>query len=104
MPKRFVSDDFGNGSGVDTGEDDWVGDKLCEIPGTEKYWKAEAVFLAMGFTGVEKGRLLNDLNVKITEQNTIAVNENKQTSVKKVFAAGDCERGQSLIVWAIADG
>ena len=58
----------------------------------------------MGFTGVEKLELFEDLGVSLTPKGTIAINENKQTSAEKIFAAGDCERGQSIIVWAIADG
>jgi NADPH-dependent glutamate synthase beta subunit-like oxidoreductase len=77
---------------------------MLEIEGTQKFWQADVVFLAMGFVGGEDNALFDELGITITDRNTIAVNENKQTSVEKVFAAGDCERGQSLIVWAIADG
>lgn len=58
----------------------------------------------MGFTGAEKGNLFADLGVELNERNNIIVGDNKQTTADKIFAAGDCERGQSLIVWAIADG
>ncbi len=90
--------------GLETVEVEWKDGKLLEIEGTEKFWEAENVFLAMGFTGVEKAKLFKDLGVSITPKGTISVNENKLTSAEKIFAAGDCERGQSLIVWAIADG
>lgn len=104
LTKKFVGDKSGNLQGLETIEVEWIDGKLIEIEGTEKYWETEKVFLAMGFTGVEKARVFEDLGVSITAKGTIIVNENKQTSAEKVFAAGDCERGQSLIVWAIADG
>ena len=66
--------------------------------------KADLVLLAMGFTGVEKSRLLVDLGVNITERNTVQRDEQWMTNVSGVFAAGDMQRGQSLIVWAIDDG
>jgi glutamate synthase (NADPH) small chain len=104
MTKKFVGDGQGNLTGLETVEVEWKDGKLAEIEGTEKFWKAEKVFLAMGFTGVEKARLFEDLGVSLTARGTIQVDDNKQTSAPKIFAAGDCERGQSLIVWAIADG
>lgn len=104
LTKKFVGDKSGNLQGLETIEVEWIDGKLIEIEGTEKYWETEKVFLAMGFTGVEKARIFEGLGVSITAKGTIIVNENKQTSAEKVFAAGDCERGQSLIVWAIADG
>jgi glutamate synthase (NADPH) small chain len=104
LTKKFVGDASGNLTGVETVEVEWTGGKLIETTGTEKVWEADRVFLAMGFTGVEKVKLFEDLGVSLTPKGTIAINENKQTSAEKIFAAGDCERGQSLIVWAIADG
>jgi glutamate synthase (NADPH) small chain len=104
LSKKFVTDKDGNLQGVETVEVEWTDGKLVEIGGTEKVWKAEKVFLAMGFIGAEKAKLFNDLGVEMTDQGTISINENKQTNVENVFAAGDCERGQSLVVWAIADG
>ena len=58
----------------------------------------------MGFVGPEKSRLLSDLNVRMSERGTVWRDEQWMTSVPGVFAAGDMQRGQSLIVWAIADG
>jgi glutamate synthase (NADPH/NADH) small chain len=102
--KRFAGDGTGDLRGLETVEVSSDNGKLRELHGTEKFWKAETVFLAMGFTGGEESTFFDDLGVKIDKSNTIIVGESKQTSVKNVFAAGDCERGQSLIVWAIADG
>ena len=59
---------------------------------------------AMGFVGPEKGKLLSDLNVRLTERGNVWRDEQWMTSEAGVFAAGDMQRGQSLIVWAIDDG
>jgi glutamate synthase (NADPH) small chain len=104
LTKKFIGDESGNLTGLETVEVEWINGKLTEIEGTEKFWEADKIFLAMGFTGVEKVKLFEDLGVSLTPQGNIAINETKQTSAEKIFAAGDCERGQSLIVWAIADG
>ena len=77
---------------------------MHELPGTEKVWPADLVFLAMGFLGPEKDGLLSELGVKINERGNVVTDHDKQTSVPNVFAAGDMARGQSLIVWAIAEG
>jgi glutamate synthase (NADPH/NADH) small chain len=74
------------------------------MPGTEKEWPAQLVLLAMGFLGAETAGLLSQLGVLIDERGNVLVDEDKMTSVPKVFAAGDMARGQSLVVWAIADG
>jgi glutamate synthase (NADPH) small chain len=58
----------------------------------------------MGFTGPMKSRLLCDLDVKLTERGNVWRDERWMTSVPGVFTAGDMQRGQSLIVWAIDDG
>jgi glutamate synthase (NADPH/NADH) small chain len=73
-------------------------------PGSEFEVKADLVLLAMGFVGPERGTLLGDLGVRMTERGTVWRDENWMTSEPGVFAAGDLQRGQSLIVWAIADG
>jgi glutamate synthase (NADPH) small chain len=75
-----------------------------KIEGTEKEWPAQMVLLAMGFTGPETQGLLSQLDIKIDERGNVATGEDKMTNVPKVFAAGDMARGQSLVVWAIADG
>lgn len=66
--------------------------------------KADLVLLAMGFLGPEKNRLLADLDVRTTDRGTVARDDQWMTNVNGVFAAGDLQRGQSLIVWAIDDG
>ncbi len=74
------------------------------IPGTERIYPADLVLLAMGFTGPERGRLIEQLGVELDPQGNVKSGDNQQTSVAKVFTAGDMSRGQSLIVWAIAEG
>ena len=66
--------------------------------------KADLVLLAMGFVGPEQSRLLTDLDVRMSERGTVGRDDQWMTSVPGVFAAGDMQRGQSLIVWAIDDG
>ena len=74
------------------------------IPDSAFEMRADLVLLAMGFLGPEKGRLLKDLDVRISDRGTVWRDEQWMTSVPGVFAAGDMQRGQSLIVWAIDDG
>jgi glutamate synthase (NADPH/NADH) small chain len=74
------------------------------LPGTEFELRTDLVLLAMGFHGPEKNRLLADLGVSFTERDTVSRDAGWMTNVPGVFAAGDLQRGQSLIVWAIDDG
>ncbi len=74
------------------------------VPGTEKELPAQLVLLAMGFVGPEKGKLLADLGVELDERGNVARDRTFMTSEPGVFSAGDMGRGQSLIVWAIAEG
>ena len=74
------------------------------ISGSEFEIRADLVLLAMGFLGPERGALVNDLGLKMTERGNVWRDERWMTSVPGVFAAGDMQRGQSLIVWAIAEG
>ncbi len=74
------------------------------IEGTEREIPAELVLLAMGFTGPERPGLVEELGVELDERGNIARDESYVTSVESVFVAGDAGRGQSLIVWAIAEG
>jgi glutamate synthase (NADPH/NADH) small chain len=109
MSKRFVGDDRAHVRAVQTVEIDWTRASNGraaprEIPGTEKEWPAEMILLALGFLGPETEGLLTQLGVMIDERGNVAVDDDKMTSVPGVFAAGDMARGQSLVVWAIADG
>jgi glutamate synthase (NADPH) small chain len=74
------------------------------VPGTEFDLKADLVLLAMGFVGAERGALLTDLGVEMTPRGTVKRDPTWMTNVPGIFTAGDMQRGQSLIVWAIAEG
>lgn len=78
--------------------------KLREVPGSEHELDADLVLLAMGFVGPERPGLLEELGVALDARGNVVTDARGATSVPKVFAAGDASRGQSLVVWAIADG
>lgn len=107
--KKFVGDENGNLTGLVTAEVEWThkpGERptLSEVPGTEKEWKADMVFLALGFTGSEP-TVAEQLGIKMDARTNIEASiDNYMTNVPGVFAAGDSRRGQSLIVWAISEG
>ena len=77
---------------------------MDEVPGSEKIWEADLVLLALGFVGPERDNVIKSLGVELDKAGNIKTGKNYQTSVENVFAAGDCRRGQSLIVWAISEG
>jgi len=77
---------------------------MKEIPGSEFEVECDLLLLAMGFVGPERGGLLEQLGVELTERGNVKADADKMTSVPGVFTAGDMTRGQSLIVWAIAEG
>ena len=84
---------------------EWKNGQMQEVPGSEFTLKADLVLLAMGFTGPLQDGLLQQLGVARDDRSNVAANtDNYQTSVTKVFAAGDMRRGQSLVVWAIREG
>jgi len=78
--------------------------KFEPLPGTEFTLDADLVLLAMGFLGPVKSGLLDNLGVKLDPRGNVQASDNYMTSVPGVFAAGDMRRGQSLVVWAIAEG
>ena len=78
--------------------------EFVPVAGSEFEIPADLVLLAMGFTGPEKGRLLDELGVTLTGRGNVARDGRWMTNVPGVFTAGDMQRGQSLIVWAIAEG
>jgi glutamate synthase (NADPH/NADH) small chain len=78
--------------------------ELNTIDGSEFEIKADLVLLAMGFLGPERGGMLDQLGVRMTDRGTVWRDERWMTSVPGVFTAGDMQRGQSLIVWAMAEG
>ena len=99
--KEFIKDDQENLTGIVTVE---VDNNFKEISGTEKEWKADLILLAMGFLGPEN-YVVENLQVELDERSNYKAEHNiHTTSNPKVFAAGDCRRGQSLVVWAINEG
>jgi glutamate synthase (NADPH/NADH) small chain len=80
------------------------GGKMKHVAGTEFSIPAELVLLAMGFVGPEKGGVIEQLGLALDARGNVRSDARGATSVPGVFAAGDVSRGQSLVVWAIADG
>jgi glutamate synthase (NADPH/NADH) small chain len=78
--------------------------EFASVPESDFEIKADLVLLAMGFTGAERGPLLDDLGVTLTARGNVGRDAGWMTNVPGVFTAGDMQRGQSLIVWAIAEG
>ena len=112
LTKEFLGNDDGQVTGVRTIEVDWSqpGEKapFSEVQGSEKVWPADLVLLATGFVGPEKdlGEMLGlgFQNPRGNWETYQAEHGQFTTNVEKVFAAGDCRRGQSLVVWAINEG
>lgn len=82
----------------------WENGKLLKEPGSEFSIKADLVLLAMGFLHPEQRGLLEQLGAGKDQRGNLRIDRGFMTTVPGVFAAGDCQRGQSLVVWAIADG
>ena len=80
------------------------GPTMEEIPGSEFEIETELTLLAMGFLHPEPDGMLDQLGVELDGRGNVAIDRNRMSSVSKVFAAGDAARGQSLVVWAIAEG
>ncbi|RMG27825.1 MAG: glutamate synthase subunit beta, partial [Methanobacteriota archaeon] len=99
----------GKVKGIHTIRVEWEKDaqncwKMKEIPGSEEFWPADMVILALGFAGNQKAGFLEEMPIEIDPRNNIKTDERYMTSVPGIFAAGDARRGQSLIVWAISEG
>ncbi|MFI5708012.1 glutamate synthase subunit beta [Kribbella sp. NPDC051620] len=101
---NFVADADGNVSGLDLVEVELVEGRFTPVPGSERTIPAQLVLLAMGFLGPEREGFLEQLGVDLDERGNVKRDKSYQTSVEGVFACGDAGRGQSLIVWAIAEG
>ena len=102
--ERFIDDGAGNVRALQIHEVELVDGRFVKIEGTDTEIPADLVFLAMGFVGPEKGSWLDQLGVAFDERGNVARNDNYETNIPGVFVAGDMGRGQSLIVWAIAEG
>jgi len=100
--KRFLGD--GQVTGVEIVNVEWTKAGPQPVPGTERTLPAQLVLLAMGFLGPEE-TVLKDLRVEQDERTNIKAEYGRfTTNIRGVFAAGDCRRGQSLVVWAINEG
>jgi glutamate synthase (NADPH/NADH) small chain len=102
--QRFLPDAGGRVRALELVEVEMTGGSLRSLPGTERELRCDLVLLAMGFTGAEPGRLTSGLGVDFDQRGNVARDSSFATSVPGVFVAGDMGRGQSLIVWAIAEG
>ena len=102
--QRFVGDGAGRVRALEIVEVEFREGRFEPVPGTERELPADYVFLAMGFTGPERGPLLDQLEVELDERGNVRRDRDFMSSVDGVFVAGDAGRGQSLIVWAIAEG
>ncbi|MDP4666990.1 MAG: glutamate synthase subunit beta [Candidatus Nanopelagicales bacterium] len=102
--EEFLGDGNGNLRAIKLIETRFENGKFEPVPGTEQEIPADFVFLAMGFTGPEKTALIEQLEVELDERGNIKRGLDYQSSQDGIFVAGDAGRGQSLIVWAIAEG
>jgi len=105
LSKEFVSDGEGNVKGVKTVQVAiGANGRFEEVAGSERMWPADLVVLAMGFRHPEH-TITNALSLELDARNNAKATDGKyRTSAPGVFAAGDCRRGQSLVVWAINEG
>jgi glutamate synthase (NADPH/NADH) small chain len=107
--KKFIADEHGNVSGVHLVQIKWEKNEKgqfipVDIPGTDRVVPAQLVLLAMGFLGPEQP-LLEAIGVERDPRSNVKADHGRfTTSLPKVFAAGDCRRGQSLVVWAFNEG
>lgn len=109
LTKEFIDDGNGNVKGVKTIEVSWAKSEdgrwqMQEVGGSEKIWEADLVMLSMGFLGPEH-YLSDDLSLDYDERSNYKAEYGKyKTSIDGIYAAGDCRRGQSLVVWGINEG
>ncbi len=103
MTTRFIGRDK-NITGLETVKVKWENGRPVKIPGSERIWKCDLVLLAMGFLG-PRPELIKQAGCETDQRSNIVTDpETRMSSVDGVFAAGDCRRGQSLVVWAISEG
>ncbi len=109
LSKEFINDGKGNLTGIKTINVEWTKDdsgrfQMHEIEGSEKEWKADLITLALGFLGPEQ-TAIDMMGLEHDQRSNIkAAYGEFTTNIEGVFAAGDCRRGQSLVVWAINEG
>ena len=104
LTKSFIKDSKGHVKGINTINVDFIDGKLLEIEGTEKTWDAELDLLSIGFLSPEH-YLSDDAEIELDQRgNYLSEHGDYKTSKEGIFSAGDCRRGQSLVVWAINEG
>jgi glutamate synthase (NADPH/NADH) small chain len=102
--QRFLTEDGMNLSGIELAEVEFVNGNFSVVAGTQQIMKADVVLLAMGFTGPEPAPYVEQLGLELDARGNIKRDSQFATGSEGVFVAGDAGRGQSLIVWAIAEG
>jgi glutamate synthase (NADPH/NADH) small chain len=102
--EEFIGDSAGQLTALRIVETKYLDGKFEKVPGTSRNLPADMVLLAMGFTGPEKNELVHALELKLDSRGNIARDNSYRTNVDSVYICGDAGRGQSLIVWAIAEG
>ncbi|HXH59594.1 glutamate synthase subunit beta [Iamia sp.] len=102
--EQFLGDDESRVRALAIHEVEFVDGRFEKVEGSATELETDMVLLAMGFTGPDEGSLLGDLGVELDARSNVARDETWATNVEGVFVAGDMGRGQSLIVWAIAEG
>jgi len=103
LSKSFIKDEAGNVKGINCVRIEWEGRNFKEIEGSEFILEADLVLLAMGFLGPKQDDIIAELGLETDARSNIQTSGYK-TSIDGVFSAGDCRRGQSLVVWAIHEG
>ena len=109
LTKEFIGNENGEVKAIKVADLEWLeeGGRMVfkEVPGSEKELPCDLALLAVGFTGPDKGGLLEQFGVELDPRTNVKANEKDyKTNVDKVFTAGDMRRGQSLVVWAISEG
>lgn len=108
LTKRFVSEDGVNLSGIELVDIEWKPGEdgkntIIEVAGSKRIIPCDVAFLAIGFLHAQKEGLIDQLGVKLDKRGNVKA-QNYKTSIPNIYAAGDMRRGQSLVVWAIAEG
>ncbi|MGZ8771057.1 MAG: glutamate synthase subunit beta, partial [Aeromicrobium sp.] len=102
--KEFLGDEDGHVRALHLVEVEMMGGKFEEVAGSDREIPAQLVLFAMGFTGPQTEGLVDQLGVNLDERGNVKRDKSYMSSVNGVFVAGDAGRGQSLIVWALAEG
>jgi len=102
--EQFIDDGHGNVRALRLHEVEMIDGTFTKIEGTDREIPADFVFLALGFVGPEKGSWLDELELEYDQRGNVARDDRYMTNKPGIFVTGDMGRGQSLIVWAIAEG